>query len=382
MNKTICLFSAHYLPNLGGVERYTYNLAKNLSLKGNRVIIVTSNTSDYPAYEIQENIEIFRLPCYNLLNGRFPVLKTNYNFRRIIKALEAITMDLVIVNTRYYTLSLYGTKIAKKKKVKCIIIDHSTGHLSIGNKFFDFWGEVFEHFQTSLLKRNCHSFYGVSHACVDWLKHFNIECKGILYNAIDIDNIQQIAKKRMVDYRCQYNVESNEFVVTYAGRLVKEKGALNLIEAVKKINLNKTKIHLFIAGSGDIENEVIDSIKDELEIHYLGQLKFENIIMLLNQSDIFCLPTAYPEGFPTSVLEAAACHCYVITTEKGGSKELIVDSSYGRIMSSNSIEDIIISLQSAIEKEDINLAVEKTYKVLKENFVWDKISEKVEALVE
>lgn len=37
------MFSANYLPNVGGVERYTYNLAKKLAQRGNNVIIVTSN---------------------------------------------------------------------------------------------------------------------------------------------------------------------------------------------------------------------------------------------------------------------------------------------------------------------------------------------------
>ena len=40
--KTIAIFSGYYLPHLGGVERYTYNLAKKLNKMGYRLIIVTS----------------------------------------------------------------------------------------------------------------------------------------------------------------------------------------------------------------------------------------------------------------------------------------------------------------------------------------------------
>lgn len=42
-SKTYCIFAAQYFPHLGGVERYTYNLAKQLIQDGNKVIIVTSN---------------------------------------------------------------------------------------------------------------------------------------------------------------------------------------------------------------------------------------------------------------------------------------------------------------------------------------------------
>ena len=40
--KTIAIFSGYYLPHLGGVERYTYNLSKKLHDMGYKITIVTS----------------------------------------------------------------------------------------------------------------------------------------------------------------------------------------------------------------------------------------------------------------------------------------------------------------------------------------------------
>ena len=56
--KKICIFSAQYLPHLGGVERYTYNLATELYRQGNQVVIVTSNVGELLTYEKKEGIEI------------------------------------------------------------------------------------------------------------------------------------------------------------------------------------------------------------------------------------------------------------------------------------------------------------------------------------
>lgn len=39
---TICYFSAQYLPTVGGVERYTWNLARRTVATGHRAIVVTS----------------------------------------------------------------------------------------------------------------------------------------------------------------------------------------------------------------------------------------------------------------------------------------------------------------------------------------------------
>ena len=41
--KTIAIFSGYHLPHLGGIERYTDNLSKELVKKGYKVIIISSD---------------------------------------------------------------------------------------------------------------------------------------------------------------------------------------------------------------------------------------------------------------------------------------------------------------------------------------------------
>ena len=55
------IFSALYLPSMGGVEKYTHNLAAALSRAGRRVTIVTSRLSDDdPAEEERDGARIVR----------------------------------------------------------------------------------------------------------------------------------------------------------------------------------------------------------------------------------------------------------------------------------------------------------------------------------
>ena len=56
--KRYCIFAAQYFPHLGGVERYTYNLARKLIEEGNDVTIVTSNVYRIKAYEKVDGIPI------------------------------------------------------------------------------------------------------------------------------------------------------------------------------------------------------------------------------------------------------------------------------------------------------------------------------------
>lgn len=77
-NKTIAIFSGYHLPHLGGIERYTDNLNKQLEKKGYNVIIVSSNyTFDDNFYEEKENSLYLRLPIYKLFHSRYPLMKKN-----------------------------------------------------------------------------------------------------------------------------------------------------------------------------------------------------------------------------------------------------------------------------------------------------------------
>ena len=124
MSRVYCFFSAQYLPHLGGVERYTYNLARKLIENGNKVIVVTSNLESLATHEIVEGIEIYRFDCLNLLNGRYPILKKNGIYKEIMSHLSRTKIDAVIVNTRFYFHSLVGMKFAYKNNIPCITIEH------------------------------------------------------------------------------------------------------------------------------------------------------------------------------------------------------------------------------------------------------------------
>ena len=76
--QTIAIFSGYYLPHLGGVERYTYNLAKKLKNMGYKIIIVTSRYDEnLKEIEDTEYAKIFRLPTYKIVSSRYPINKQN-----------------------------------------------------------------------------------------------------------------------------------------------------------------------------------------------------------------------------------------------------------------------------------------------------------------
>lgn len=375
VNKKICIFSSQYLPHVGGVERYTFNISKELERKGYEIAIITSRTKGLLSYEEDGKIRIYRLPCFQWLKGRYPVLRYNKETRKILRELEEDDYDLVITNTRFYLLSLTGVMFGKKCAKNSIVIEHGTAHLTIHQPFWDMLGRCFEHTITFAIKHFCKRFYGVSEACNEWLLHFNIHAESVLYNSIDLDLIKRNRNNGKFD-RNKFHISENCKIISFAGRLVKEKGVLQLARAFEKIQKKYKDIYLVIAGGGELLEELEKMNIDHMLI--LGQVDYEMVISVLYNSNIFCLPSD-SEGMPTTVLEAIACRSFVITTERGGAREIITDDTFGIIMKNNDENTIEKSFDRVLQSPKyMKIAVEKSYERLIESFTSVKVAEKIE----
>ena len=325
MGKHFCFFSALYIPHMGGVERYTYNLACELIRMGHRVTVVTSNTEKTEGYlRSEEGIEVYALPCFPLLNGRLPIPKKN---------------------------SAYRALFAKKHGIPSIVIEHGSAHLKMGAKPLDMLCGWYEHGITAVLKRFCKDFYGVSDAACQWLRHFGISAKGILYNAVPEAEIEALLSAEGVSFREKYDVPKDAPVFSFIGRLVTEKGAKSAVDGfLHACAKTEQKPYLFVAGDGPLQPYFSDLQEDF--VIYLGRLSFQDVIALQRETDFFCFPSSYPEGFCTSVLEAIVCDSVVVATDVPGVSPIISDGESGIILKENSAAAVEDGILRALQIQD------------------------------
>lgn len=329
MSKTFCIFSAHYLPHIGGVEKYTENLAFELAKQGHRVIIVTSNVYDLKNFEtVNEQVEILRLPCYNVLGGRYPITRHNETYRRQMEYLLKQDIDYVSINTRFYRHTLEGIRLAEARDIRPVIVDHGSAHLTLGNAMLDPIVAFCEHAITNLVKRHAADYYAVSQEGMLWLEHFGIKALGVLNNSIDARAFLETTSHR--SFRNEFGIDGKTLVVAFTGRLIPEKGIVALVEAARLL-MENSQIHFFVAGDGPLETSIAQASLPN--ITFLGRLETPDVSALLQDSDVFCLPSR-SEGFSTSLLEAAACGNVPVITEVGGVRELIPSSDYGMVIPS------------------------------------------------
>lgn len=136
------------------------------------------------------------------------------------------------------------------------------------------------------------------------------------------------------------NISEDEMIVTFVGRMVEEKGILDLLESYKYIENN---IKLIIVGDvfqGDRDtniNKEIDLYKNNENIKFMGNIS--NIEDILSITDVFCLPS-YREGMPRSIIEAMSMECAVIATDIRGSREEVLDGETGFLVNLKSPKEI------------------------------------------
>ena len=364
-SKTIAIFSGYHLPHLGGIERYTDNLSKQLIKKGYKVIIISSDYNfDKDYIKEEKNIIYIKIPVFKLFISRYPIPKINNEYKKIIKYLKKLNIDKIIVNTRFHLTSLVGAKFGYKNNIKVYLIEHGSNHLTIDNKILDFFGEIYEHLLTKYIKKYVNYYYGVSKEACNWQEHFGIESNGVWYNSINDFSKNYIIKK-----------DDKKINIMYAGRILKQKGVIELINCFNKLSKKYKNIYLHIAGDGNL----LDKLKNEnsnKRIKFYGKLDFDKLCELYAYNDIFVYPPNWPEGLPTSILEAGLMENSVITSLQGGIKEIINDGINGLIV--NDKDELLYKLEYLILHKDIRLKLSKQLKEkILNNFEWGKTSDKI-----
>jgi glycosyltransferase involved in cell wall biosynthesis len=342
-NKTIAFFNGVYLPHLGGVERYTFELASRLK-KDYNVIIVTANTENLPAEADEGGIKVFRLPVKNLpKNKRLPFLKKNEVYKKLVEKIENLDIDQIVCNTRFYETTLLGCKIAQKKHITPWVINHSGGYVL----------KPYEDYITKKVLKYRPKFYAVSKTSSKFLKNeYGVETANIFYNAIS----------RAKDFK---KPENKTVKILYAGRLIKGKGLEKLLKAFELVK-NKCDVELIIAGDGPLKK----LIKDDKKIKFLGYTKHDELMQLFRKIDIFAFPTSYPEGFPTVVLEAGINKCAVIASGIDANEEMLGRRS--AIIVKNDNKTIVKDLAAAIEK----VANDSKYRKKLQDDLFRRVNEK------
>lgn len=374
--RKIVFFSAYYPPHLGGVEKFTQNLGKTLTKMGHEVLIVTSSLNKLAnmVEKEDEGIHVIEITSRSIMGDRFPVITSPKSIQRTVRRLNDCSPTDIVVNTRYYPLSLLGCKIAKELGLRPLVIDHSSGYLSNAKTPIGFVMRKYESLITSLMLSSNPVFVSVSQGGSKWLSSIGLSCSGIIPNSLDAKAYRELASDR--NWKKEMQVAESDFIIVFAGRLIPEKGLLKLIDAARCLSETHSDFVVVVAGDGPLK-ETISSISEHW-LKFVGKLDQSDLSSLLNVSDCFCLPTEYPEGLPTVLLEAAVQENAIIVSNCAGSEEVVPDEKHGTILKDTTPRTIAKCIEQYIDdRSRAAQQASEARKYVEMSFSWNKTSEKL-----
>ncbi|HET7098879.1 MAG TPA: glycosyltransferase family 4 protein [Patescibacteria group bacterium] len=325
--KEILVVSIGFSPNLGGIETHFDDLVKALDDRGWKTWVLTympiTTKVKAKLYEKRgNNIKILRVPWFGNL------------FYKLVG--NPILEFIYLVPGLFFALPFF--LLVKGKNIK-VIDSHGliAGFISV------FWGKIF----SKRIITTTHSIYnfpkrGFYRNFSFWI--FNNSNKvltlskqsrkeilelGIPENKInvfkywiDLNKFQEIKNaKKILSW-------DDNFTVLFVGRLVPEKGIIELLSAASMWN---KKIELRLAGGGPLENEIRKMAKKYRNIFYLGAISQHELPKYYSAADLLIVPSVSEEGFGRVILESLACETPVLGSNRGAIPEAM-DSTVGKLI--------------------------------------------------
>jgi glycosyltransferase involved in cell wall biosynthesis len=114
--------------------------------------------------------------------------------------------------------------------------------------------------------------------------------------------------------------------LVFLGRLVSDKGASLLLEALANLKSQELTPNLTIIGNGPEaeplkQQSIFLGVREQ--VHFEGVKTGEELTYLLNKHQIMVVPSLWNEPFGIVALEGIACGCVVVGSEGGGLKDAI-----------------------------------------------------------
>ena len=130
----------------------------------------------------------------------------------------------------------------------------------------------------------------------------------------------------------------------FVGRLLREKGVPEFVEAARAIRLKRPTTRFQVLGFAGVENpsaiqpHEIRGWEEQGVIENLGET--DDVRPFIANADCIVLPSYYREGVPRSLLEAASMERPIIATDMPGCRETVLDGISGYLVQPKSVADL------------------------------------------
>ena len=157
-------------------------------------------------------------------------------------------------------------------------------------------------------------------------------CNGV--DTIEKFNPQHIRNDVQKALKKNYGISKEDIVIGFVGRLVRDKGIVELVTAFQQLlkSFQEKSLKLLVIGKIEkrdgIPSSIIDYLRESPNVLFSGTVPYQDIPYYYSLMDMLILPS-YREGFGMVVLEASAMEVPVIVSRSTGCVDSIIDNHTG-----------------------------------------------------
>lgn len=136
-----------------------------------------------------------------------------------------------------------------------------------------------------------------------------------------------------LDVRRELRIEHDDMVIGFVGRIVYDKGIVELLDAWRGVKARHPRARLLVVGPFEARDavpaEVERALRDDPRVHLVGFVR--DTPRYYEAMDLLVLPS-HREGLPNAPLEAAAMGVPCVTTDAVGCVDAVADDLTGLIV--------------------------------------------------
>ncbi|MBM4402049.1 MAG: glycosyltransferase family 4 protein [Candidatus Cloacimonetes bacterium] len=335
----ILLVLPFFHPHPGGSQKYAEELFVHLKKAHPEIEIdvLCYNTDQAAGYEEYRGLKIYRVPCFNILSGKFTLPRPVSLVKKLYQ-LSKNKYNFVNTHIRFFDTCWWVWAYAKIIKAESIFTGHCASHPNHQNPMVRLIAKLVD-LTIAKFSLRFYNIITVTNECAAnfFAKTLRVKPNQIIYGSVDtnIFKPQQNLPKRKIP-KTNLILGPNDILITYVGRLIWSKGVSIFYEVAKDIlNRFPEKVFFVIAGPGELQDKLAKYIVENnlsQKIFLTGSLNSGEVQGLLGISNIFVYPSFHSEGFPQAILEAGASGCLVIATDTGGTKEVVKNKETGLLI--------------------------------------------------
>lgn len=375
----ILMLSWEFPPKVvGGIARHVHDLCQALAKQGMEVSVITCSAQGAPDFEVVKGVKVYRVAMNNPSPPDFLtwVMQLNLNMIELANKINLMGRSFKIIHAHDWLTAFAGKVLKHSWQLPLISTIHAT-----------------EYGRNNGLHNELQRYI----SNVEWwlgYESWRIICCSV-YMQGELQRVFQIPndKLRIIPngvYPAEFRnltgdpakvrnryCASDEKMLFYVGRIVREKGLGVLLDAFSRVLAVEPKTKLVIAGKGPYLDELRHrayQLGIYNRIYFAGYVDDYTRNALYAGAQVAVFPSLY-EPFGIVALEGMAAGAVVLVSDTGGLSEIIQHGVNGLKAYCNNASSLADNIVWALQHPDHARQMKaKAFEDIEKIYNWDRIA--------